>query len=67
VSKAPTHLGHAYVPPKAHTPPKPDLRIEAKPGKIGASESRIPPQRGQNRQINPVHKPGVIGEDHKKV
>ncbi|HEV7998233.1 MAG TPA: hypothetical protein VGP63_00025 [Planctomycetaceae bacterium] len=66
VSSAPAHLGHAYVPPKAHTPPKPDLKIEAKPGKVGSSELR-PSQRGPSRQINPVHKPGVIGDDHKKV
>jgi hypothetical protein len=66
VSKTPDHLGKLYVPPKAHTAPKPDLGMRAKPGQIATTHPapRVTPQHGEVRQSKPEPKGGL--EDRRK-
>jgi hypothetical protein len=67
VSKTPEHLGKSFVPPKAHTAPNPDLRIQAKPGQMVTHPApRVAPQHREIHQPN--HNPASKGlpDDHRK-
>jgi hypothetical protein len=66
VSKTPDHLGKLYVPPKAHTAPKPDFGIRAKPGQIAATHPapRMTPEHRETRQPKPEPRGSL--EDRRK-
>jgi hypothetical protein len=68
VSKSPEHLGKLYVPPKAHTAPKPDLGISAKPGQMATTHPapRVTPQHRETRQLKPNPEPKGGLEDRRK-
>ena len=68
VSKSPEHLGKLYVPPKAHTAPKPDLGIRAKPGQIATTHPapRVTTQHRETRQLKPNPEPKGRLEETRK-
>jgi hypothetical protein len=69
VSKTPAHLSKAYIPPKAHTAPNPDLKLEWKAGHTVTPHptTRFVPQHGETRAIKPMPKSGVSLEERKKI
>ena len=68
VSQTPDHLGKLYVPPKAHTAPKPDFGIRAKPGQIATTHPapRVITQHRETRQPKPNPEPKGSLEEKRK-